>query len=90
LIAFRSDEADLTGADSVVDPVLFALWRRGYGCSPLCNGCVSCVRWLDAKSAEHNWSTADAARSLGRWTRTHLLPGAWQLGTRKQCQLTAP
>ena len=37
LIAVRTDEADLTGADAVVDPVLCALWR-GYGCSPLCNG----------------------------------------------------
>ena len=37
LIAVRADEADLTGTDAVVDPVLCALWR-GYGCSPLCNG----------------------------------------------------
>jgi len=38
LIAVRADETDLTGSDPIVDPVLFALWRRGYGCSPLCNG----------------------------------------------------
>ncbi len=37
LVAVRTDEADLTGTDAVVDPVLSALWR-GYGCSPLCNG----------------------------------------------------
>ena len=40
LIAVRPDEADLPGADAVVDAVLLAgvALRRGYGCSLLCNG----------------------------------------------------
>jgi hypothetical protein len=41
LVAVRSDEADFTSSDAVVDAVLLALLalRRGYGCSLLCNGC---------------------------------------------------
>ena len=52
LIAVRSDEADLTSSDAVVDAVLFALvaLRRGYGCSLLCNGCCLPVRWCSVGS----------------------------------------
>ena len=38
LITVGTDEADLPGPDAIVDPVLLTLRRRGYGCSPLCNG----------------------------------------------------
>ena len=82
LVAVRSDEADLPGADAVVDAVLLALSRCGaamaaHSCAmgdvSLFGGC----RLLDAKPAEHTGRRpsrrSDAATS-SRWTWTHASP----------------
>ena len=57
LIAVRSDQADLPGADAIVDAVLLAVSRCGaamaaHSCAMGASPCSVCVSVLDAKPAE--------------------------------------